>query len=227
MSTIRQTYQRQLDEIHQQLLQMGEAVEGMLADGLRAVVEQDRALAEEVVQRDDWVDHLDALIEDRCIHLIATQQPVAVDLRFIATAMKAITDLERIGDYSLDVAKSVRVLAGEPYFKPLEDFSRLGQMTRQLLRDSLQALMERSVDRAIQVCRDDEAIDALYQSLRDELMDHMRRESAVVTQATYLILAARYLERIADHAVNVAERVVYAVTGEFQDLAKGHRPEAM
>ncbi len=223
MRRTRQAFDEQLQQLEQRLLDMGKFVRQMLEKAVRALAEQDLELAAEVIREDDIADEMDIEIEQECMRLLALQQPMSRDLRMIGTAMKVIADLERIGDYSVDIARTVRTLAGQPYFKPLEDIPRMCRLTCAMVDNALSAFVERDIELAHRVCAEDTKIDELWRSLRDELMRHMRREPGVVTQATHFLLVARYLERIADHATNVAERVVYMETGVLQQIAASHR----
>jgi phosphate transport system protein len=223
-STTRKTFDAQLSELEQQLLKMGSFVEGMLDSAMQALIRQDVELADEVIRRDDIADEMDLTIEMSCMRLLALQQPMSKDLRIIGTALKIITDLERIGDYSLDIAKAAKEISGEPYFKPLIDLPKMAELTRKMIRDALQAFIERSVEKAVKVCKDDDAVDQIHKAVFEEMMGYMRTDPNLVRQSAYFILISRYLERIADHVTNVAERIVYMETGEMQQLVEKHKP---
>ncbi|MBI2844103.1 MAG: phosphate signaling complex protein PhoU [Armatimonadetes bacterium] len=222
-TTTRKTFDAELKELEQMLLKMGSFVEGMLDSAMQALVRQDINLANEVIRRDDIADEMDLNIETASMRLLALQQPMSKDLRIISTALKIITDLERIGDYSVDIARAAKDLAGEPYFKPLIDLPKMAELTKKMVRDALQAFVERSTEKAEQVCRDDDAVDNLNKALFEELMDFMRKDPKLVKQAAHFILISRYLERIADHVTNVAERIVYMETGELRQIATAHK----
>jgi phosphate transport system protein len=222
-TTTRKTFDAQLKELGQQLLKMGSFVEGMLDGAMQALIRQDVNLADEVIRRDDIADEMDLEIETASMRLLALQQPMSKDLRTIGTALKIITDLERIGDYSVDIARAAKQLAGEPYFKPLVDLPKMAELTKKMVRDALQAFVERNIDKALRVCEDDDAVDELNRALFEELMDFMRKDPKLVMQAAHFILISRYLERIADHVTNVAERIVYMETGELRQIAKTHK----
>ena len=211
-----------LRQLQEDLLRMARFVEGMLHEAVRALKEQDVAVANEVIRKDDVADDMDIDIETRCMRLLALQHPGSKDLRVIGTAMKMISDLERIGDYSVDIARTAKVLAQVQYFKPLEDIPRMAEMTRQMVRDALTAFIRRDMKLVYKVCEDDAQMDELWDSLLEELIEWMTREPAICRQATHLLLVARYLERIADHATNVAERVAYIETGKLEQLAASH-----
>lgn len=222
-TTTRKTFDAQLKDLEQQVLKMGSFVEGMLDSAMQALVKQDKNLADDVIRRDDIADQMDLDIEIACMRLLALQQPMSKDLRIISTALKIITDLERIGDYSVDIARAAKLLADEPYFKPLVDLPKMAELTKKMVRDALQAFVDRSIDKALRVCEDDDAVDHINRMLLDELMDFMRKDPTLVKQSVHFVLISRYLERIADHVTNVAERIVYMETGEFQQIAKTHQ----
>ena len=163
---------------------------------------------------DDLIDSMQVEIEDRCISLIARQQPVATDLRILGTGLKITTDLERIGDHAFDIAKIVLLIGDEPLIKPLVDIPRMAVMAQSMLEDSLQAYLKLDIQLAEKVCRDDDLVDQLYHQVFRELLTYMLEDPKKINQATQLIFVARYLERIADHSTNVAEWVIYLVTGE-------------
>lgn len=218
--SIRRTFDAQLKELEQNLLRLGSVVEEMVDGAIAALVDQNTVLAHNVVDRDDEADHLDLAIETECMNLLALQQPMSKDLRLIGTVMKAISDLERIGDYSVDIAKVAIRLAGRPYFKPLVDIPRMGQLVKKMVRDTLRAFVERDLDAVQRICTtDDDQVDAMNNRLFDELLAAMQARPDVVVQAAYFLLITRFLERIADHCTNIAERIHYMETGELVELA--------
>ncbi len=221
MSNIRQNFHDELAALEQELLHMGTLTGGMLGQAVEAIQQNDVALAEAVLAQDDAVDDMDRRIEAQCIRLLALQQPMARDLRQVESALKVITDLERVGDHAVDIAKIARKLTQEFYLKaPLVDVGPLAEMARTMLSQSLQALVRRDLPLAVQVCDDDDAADAAYKHLRDELLELTQAEPARVFAASHLLLVAVYLERIADHATNIAERVYYTETGDRKALGR-------
>jgi phosphate transport system protein len=214
----RSAFRGELCELREVVLRMGALVEGMLARAIRALVTQDLALAEEVRRTDDVADALDLQIEEVCTRLLATQQPLARDLRAITGALRIAADLERIGDYATDIAKVVRRLHAEPYFKPLEDIPQMADRCREMIHLVLRCFVEGDREPALQIGAMDDEIDAMWKSLRAELMDYMTGDTRYVHQAMHLMLVARYLERIGDHTVNVAERILYMQTGTLRKL---------
>lgn len=222
MARTRQNFDEQLAHLKQRLLHLMSCVESMLDKSVRALVKQDVKLAREVIKDDDIADDLDLEIEQECMRLLALQQPMSRDLRTIGTAMKVISDLERIGDYSVDIAKIAIKHADEDYFKPLQDIPKMAEIVRSMLRQALKSLVDGDLALVSSVINEDKNVDALWHSLRAELEDIMRQKPNVVPMAVSLILVARYLERIADHVVNIAERVAYMETGRFEALAPSH-----
>ena len=200
---------------------MGNLTGIMLTQAVEAVQNSDVALAEGVLVQDDAVDEMDRKIEAQCIRLLALQQPMARDLRQIESALKVITDLERIGDHAVDIAKIARKLTQEFYLKqPLLDIGPLAQMALTMVYQSLESLVRHDLDLSIKVCNDDDAVDDAFKDLRQELLELTQRQPSYVFPASYLLLAVVYLERIADHATNIAERVYYIETGDRKPLGR-------
>ena len=214
MTIIRQSFEQDLEAVRQDLVRMGQIVQNSIKDAVGALARQDKALAQQVMDGDDVIDDMQVDIEDRCISLIARQQPVAKDLRVLGTGLKITTDLERIGDHAFDIAKIVLLIGNEPLIKPLVDIPHMAVLAQSMLEDSLQAYLKLDIGLAEKVCNDDDMVDQLYHQVFRELLTYMLADPAKINQATQLIFVARYLERIADHSTNVAEWVIYLVTGE-------------
>lgn len=214
MTIVRQSFDQELEALRQDLVHMGQVVQDAIRDAVDALAHRDKALARKVMDGDDVIDQMQVDIEDHCISLIARQQPVARDLRILGTGLKITTDLERIGDHAFDIAKIVLLIADEPLIKPLVDIPRMAGMAQSMLNDSLQAYLRLDIQLAEKVCRDDDMVDQLYLQVFRELLTYMLEDPKKINQATQLIFVARYLERIADHSTNVAEWVIYLVTGE-------------
>jgi len=222
MRRIRETFEEQIEQVQVDVTRLASFVVEMLSDAMRSLVDQDVALADKVILDDDVADELDLHIEQECMRLLALQQPMAKDLRVIGTAMKVIADLERVGDYAVDIARSAKTLADEPYFKALVDIPRMGAVTIGMVRTAAQAFVRADLGLVREVIEQDDEVDRLWYHLLDELVEYMQQDPELILQATHLLLVARYLERIADHVVNVAERVSYMETGQFEDLALSH-----
>ena len=214
MSIVRQGFDQELESVRQELVHMGQIEQDAIKNAVDALARRDKALAQRVMDGDDLIDSMQVEIEDRCISLIARQQPVATDLRILGTGLKITTDLERIGDHAFDIAKIVLLIGDEPLIKPLVDIPRMAVMAQSMLEDSLQAYLKLDIQLAEKVCRDDDLVDQLYHQVFRELLTYMLEDPKKINQATQLIFVARYLERIADHSTNVAEWVIYLVTGE-------------
>lgn len=216
---IRSAFAGGLGELADTVLRMGTFVEAMLGRAMQALVTQDRELAEEVRRSDDVADAFDLEIESVSTRLLATQQPLARDLRLIIGAVRMGSDLERMGDYAKDIAKIARRLSPEPFFCPLEDIPLMAQRVAAMIKLAIRCFVDRDLEAARQVAQMDDGVDELWTKLRNQLMEHMKRDGNLVFQATNLLLVARYLERIGDHTVNVVERVYYIETGKLQHLA--------
>lgn len=221
----RQAFDNELQALQQELLEMASFVEQMINDAVESLARQDPALALQVIIRDDIVDELDIDIEQRCLRLLALQQPMASDLRIIGTAMKMITDIERVGDHSVDIAKAARKIMKESQPEMLVDIPRLSMMARAMLRESLQSFAKRDLDLVKKVCDEDDDVDRLYRELREQLHDIMRKNPDLVVQASWQLMIVHYLERVADHATNIAERVAFMETGRLEQLARTHRTD--
>lgn len=218
MSLTRQRFDEELDGLRSRLLEMGAAVEEMVRDSVIALTAQDMALAATIIPRDDAVDRMDAEIEGQCLRLLARQQPLASDLRLIGSALKVITDIERIGDHAVDISKVAQRMSREMVYKPLVDIPRMGEMSCHMLHDALEAFVHRDLARVEKVIADDDDVDALYARMRRELQEIMQNDASSVMQASYLLFVAHYLERICDHCTNIVERVAFMETGRMKPL---------
>jgi phosphate transport system protein len=214
----RKAFDEDLASLQEDLRNMGAVVEEMLGKAVKALADQDVSLAHEVEDLDDIVDRYNVDIETKCLRLLALQQPMAGDLRTIAGAMKIITDVERAGDYTVDISQVAVQLADRPLFKPLEDIPRMAEMVREMLSETLTAFATRDLDLVQHMVALDDQVDHLYHSLYDELIGYMRADPELADQAVGLLLIARYLERIADHITNIGERIYYMETGELKEL---------
>ena len=228
MLNTRQSFHDELAALEQELLHMGALTGTMLGQAVEAVQRSDALLAETVLSQDDAVDEMDRRIEAQCIRLLALQQPMARDLRQIESALKVITDLERIGDHAVDIAKIARKLTQEFYLKaPLLDIGPLALTAQTMLHQSLESLVRHDLELAVRVCENDDEADDAFKTLRDELLAMTQDKPSLVFPASYMLLAVVYLERIADHATNIAERVYYIETGDRKPLGRrDERPEA-
>jgi phosphate transport system protein len=218
----RHHFEQQLKALQQDVLRMGAFVVEMLSLAMDALTKQDVALANRVIEMDDTADQMDLEIEQNCMRLLALQQPMSRDLRIIGAALKIIADLERIGDFSVDIAKTARRMAGEVYFKPVVHIPQMAECVKALVRESLHAYVDHDLARVRRAIEMDDEVDRYYDQIFTELFDHVEQDPARFRQATWFTHIVHFLERIADHAVNVAERVNYMETGEFAQLARSH-----
>lgn len=214
MNSTRHSYCQELEALRADLSNMGTAVLEAIDRAVQSLASQDAALAKKVMAGDDVIDDMQVEIEDKCMLLIARQQPLARDLRIIGTGLKITTDLERVGDHSFDIAKIAYSLAEQTLIKPLVDIPRMAQMSQKMLKQALEAYINLDIVLAEQVCNADDEVDQLNQQLFRELLTYMMEDQRKISQATQLILVARSLERVADHATNIAEWVIYLVTGQ-------------
>ncbi len=206
-------YEAELAQLRDRLLDMGGKVEAAIAAGVRALTERDHALAEKVIVGDRDVNRAEVEIDDMCRRLLALRQPAASDLRFITTALKIVTDLERMGDLAVNVAERALDLSQSPPTRPFHDLTELADLSAAQLGKALDAFVEKDVRKAEAVIADDDRLDALYHRLFNELLAYMMEDSRVIRRATTTLFAAKQLERFGDHATNVAEMVVYMVRG--------------
>lgn len=215
---VRQSFDNRLESLHHELIRMGSMVEKQIDDSITALVRQDFPMALKVIENDDIVDNMEKDIEEKCIKLIASQQPLAIDLRRIFTAIKIVTDLERIADHAVDVAKITIRLKDEKYIKPLIDIPRMAGIVQVMIKNSLDAYVNLDGVLAKNVCESDDEVDAIYKQVFRELLVLMMEDHSTITQATQFLFVCKYLERIADHVTNICEWIVYLITGKFEDL---------
>jgi len=207
-------YEAELRELRRLVLEMGGLVEKQISDAVDALVSRDSDAAERIIARDHSVNQMDVEIDETCLRLLALHQPTARDLRFITTALKINADLERAGDMAENICERVIELNQEPQLKPFIDIPRMATLTQAMLRDSLNAFVHEDVDLALQVVRSDEAVDDLLEQVFRELISFMAENPATITRALRIIFVSKYLERVADHATNIAEMVVFMVKGK-------------
>mgnify|MGYP001196101945 CR=1 FL=1 len=208
----------QLRALEDELLFMGNMVEKSIARALSALQRRDLEDSLQVVRDDDLIDQKRFDIEEACINLIATQHPVARDLRRLVTILHVNVELERMGDYAEGIAKISLMMGDEPPLKPLIDIPRMADKTIDMLKRSLDSLVKRDIATAYQVCGDDDDVDAIYDQVYRELLTYMIEDPKTIKRATYLLWMAHDLERIADRATNIAERVIYLVTGKLTEV---------
>ena len=213
---IREHYEQQLQALRDDLVRMGTKVEEMIAKALKSVLERDNLLAREVRRMDDIVDDLMADLEKRCVELLALQQPMATDLRLIFAVLKAITDLERLADNAVGIARKARRLNKLPPGEMVFDLAHYLALVQHMLREALQAFVQHDTRQAREVVSQDEEIDDLYSDYSRRLLAYMKADPQNVERGANLLLILRLVERMGDHAINIAERIYYLETG--QDL---------
>lgn len=214
----RSSFDRHLHELQDELLILGSMVEKAIARSIKALKERDLELAKQIIADDAKINQKRLDIEERCIQLIVTQQPVASDLRVIISVLNIIVDLERIGDHAGGIAKIVVMIGDEPPLKPLIDVPRMAEKTRDMLRRSLDAFINRDSEAATKISAEDDEVDNLYNQVYRELITFMLEDPRTITRATRLIWVAHNLERSADRVTNICERVVFTVTGVMQEI---------
>jgi len=210
---IDQEYEQELRHLREQFLLMGSHVEGIIGSSIRALIERDSDLANRVIAADRTVDVMEMDIDGMCLNVLARRQPVASDLRLVAMVLKAVTDLERMGDLGVNIAERVVELNNEPPLKPDVDLSKMADATQRMLREALDAFVAQDADRARRVIEHDQVIDDFYGQVFRELFTYMMEDAKNVYRATRFQSIAKYLERIGDHATNLAEVVVFMVEG--------------
>lgn len=215
---IRTTFHRRLRQIQDEILAMGSMVEKAIGQSIEALKNRDLDLAHQIITDDQKINRKRFEIEEKCIQLIATQQPMAGDLRNIICILNIITELERIGDYAEGIAKIVLLIGDEPPLKPLIDIPRMAEKTTDMLHRSLDALVNHNADTARQIAAEDNEVDDLYDQVFRELLSFMVEDPKTITRATRLVWVAHNLERSADRVTNICERVVFFVTGKMEEI---------
>jgi phosphate transport system protein len=212
---VQRHFHEELEALKQTLLAMGGLVEDQIRRAMRALVERDDGLAQEVIDRDRQVNTYDVEVDEQCVNLLALHQPAAGDLRFITTTMKIVTDLERIGDQAVNIAQRVLELNPEPQLKPYIDLPRMAEKAQRMVKESLDAFVARDAALARQVCGEDAEVDALKEQIFRELLTFMMEDPRTIPRAIRVILISRFLERVADHATNISEMVIYLAEGKM------------
>ena len=208
-------FDEELRLLKERVLKIGSLVEAAIHDSVKSLVERNSDLAQKVIEKDHKINALDVEIDEECIRLIALRQPKARDLRFITTAMKITTDLERIGDLAENIAERAIELNDEPQLKPYIDIPRMAEITEEMVRDSLDAFVRGCSKIPYEVIKKDDEVDNLNAQVFNELLFFMIQDPHTVSRATRISYVSKYLERIADHATNIAEMVIYMCEGKI------------
>jgi len=215
---IRSVYHKRLREIQDDVLVMGSMASEAILRSIEALKNRDLDLAEQIVQDDQMINDLRFGIEEKCIQLIVTQQPIANELRIIIAVLNIITEIERIGDYAQGIAKIAIMIGDEPPVKPLIDIPRMAEQSVDMLRRSLDAFINQDAEAARKICSEDDIVDHLYDQVYLELLSLMMKDPQIVSKATRLIWVAHDLERSADRVTNICERVIFVITGKMEEI---------
>jgi phosphate transport system protein len=218
MDHLREAFDRELQALQEDLLEMAKLTGEQIHRSVEALKALDVDLAGAIIAADDEIDRMQDQLEQKCIRLLATQQPMGRDLRTIMAVFAIGIDLERMADHAEGIAKATKRLAGRPHLKPLIDIPRMEEIFQGMLADALKAFLDRDANLAEQMTAQDDLVDALRTQVFRELLTIMMEDPRTISQALDLLLVAQHLERAADHATNIGERVIYMVTGELKEL---------
>ncbi len=205
----------ELNKIKNLILEMAATIETSLNDSMKALIERDDTLANMVIEKDKIINSFDVLIDEECIKLIALKQPVASELRFIITAMKITSDMERIGDLCVNICERVLELNKEPQLKPYIDLPKMAETVKSMLNEVIDSFFKKDIELACEVIKKDDTVDYYLNQITDELINFMIKDISTIYRANKITHIAKYLERIADHCVNIAENVIYLVKGKI------------
>lgn len=207
-------YEGELEELRERLLRMAGMVEQMIIDAVRAALYQDRELAQATIERDITVNRLEVETDELCLLILVKRQPMASDLRFVTLALKMVTDLERIGDLAVNICERAIDLAGHPQPWPWDSIENMGRVVRAMIRDAIQAFVDRDVEKAQAVCERDAEVDKVYWQLFRAVLELMRKQPSLVHDGIHVQSIAKFLERMGDHSTNLAEQVVFMIKGK-------------
>lgn len=213
---MRNRFDRQLEELNDELIEMGTMIEKAIKTAAKALISQDSELAKTVIEGDEQVDRQERIIENLCLKLLLQQQPVAKDLRLISSALKMITDMERIGDQAADISELTIMLSEAKYIKKLEHIQQMAKETMVMLVESIDAFVNKDMLKAQSVIDADDKVDELFAEVKKELIKLIHEDINCGEQASDLLMIAKYFERIGDHTTNIAEWVIFSITGEHK-----------
>lgn len=208
-------FDEQLEQLNEEMINMGNMIEASIGDAVKALMKQDEELAKKTMAGDAKIDRTERKIEDLCLRLLLQQQPVARDLRNISSALKMVTDMERIGDHATDISELAVVLSKKTYVKKLDHIEEMAKETMVMLIQSLEAFVEKDLDKAQKVIAHDDVVDELFEKVKKELIALIRDHADEGEQAVDLLMVTKYFERIGDHATNIAEWVIFSITGQI------------
>lgn len=212
---MRKQFDSELEKVTQEVIKMGNAVDLMLKDAIKALQTGDLDLARRVIEHDDTIDAQEIKIEELCVLISATQCPIASDLRRINTILRMISDLERIADHCVNISKATLSNNSRPFLKPLVDLPNMQSICSEMISDAIQCFIDEDHNMAKLIINRDDEVDELYEKIYNELLGILVKDESIKDQAVLLLMIGRYLERIADHTTNIAERVIYMVTGKY------------
>ena len=208
-------FDEQLEQLNEEMINMGNMIEASIGNAVKALMKQDEELAKKTMAGDEKIDRTERKIEDLCLRLLLQQQPVARDLRNISSALKMVTDMERIGDHATDISELAIVLSKKTYVKKLDHIEEMAKETMVMLIQSLEAFVEKDLDEAQKVIAHDDVVDDLFEEVKKELIALIRDHADEGEQAVDLLMVTKYFERIGDHATNIAEWVIFSITGQI------------
>jgi len=214
---MRSKFNEQLEQLNNSLVEMGKMVEQSIANAIKALIEQDTALAQKIIDSDDEINDKEKELESFCLKLLLQQHPVAGDLRLVSSVLKMITDLERIGDQAEDISELTILLAGKQYIKKLEYIPKMAEATMKMVTESIEAFVKKDLELAKSVIAYDDVVDDLFITVKKNLIELIKQNPDNGDQAMDFIMIAKYFERIGDHATNVAEWVIFSITGTRKD----------
>lgn len=213
---MRNRFDRQLVQLNDEMIEMGSMIEKAIQEAITALIKQDTDAARKIIEYDEDIDQQEKTIENLCLKLLLQQQPVARDLRVISSALKMITDMERIGDHASDISEMAILMADKPYIKKLEHIQEMAKEASVMLVNSIEAFVNKDVKQAHEVIIKDDVVDNLFETIKNELIAMIHKNPDVGDQAMDLLMVAKYLERIGDHACNIADWVIFSITGSHE-----------
>lgn len=210
-------FDEQLEQLNEEMINMGNMIEASIGNAVKALMKQDEELAKKTMAGDEKIDRTERKIEDLCLRLLLQQQPVARDLRLISAALKMITDMERIGDHAGDISEMTLLMSDEPYIISPEEIQGMAKETTDMVIKSIDAFVKRDMELAKKVIAQDDVVDDLFMKVKQDLIQMINKSAENGEQAADILMVAKYFERIGDHATNIAEWVIYSITGSHID----------
>ena len=214
---MRDKYMKQLENLNNNMIEMGAMIEKSIENAISALVRQDVETAKKAIEYDAEIDEMEKNIENMCMKILLSQQPVASDLRTVSSALKMVTDMERIGDHAADISELTILMAKESYIKHLEHIQLMAEISMTMLSESLDAYVEKDLKKAEAVIKRDDEVDDLFDKVKNELINIIHENVNDGEQAANLLMAAKYMDRIGDHATNISEWVIFSITGKHEE----------